>query len=544
MKINYIEITDNPILGNLKLDFRIETGVPANTVIFAGENGCGKSVLLNILYEFSTFTPMHNKGDEKRLFSVTISDKELEVLKTHDQTVQYFQNGIEKNILEIKFDFSVSGNWSQITIGFFDDNHNHINCPAHVLNPDPIKYIFRSIFSDIGIDFTPRVINTITSRDTDQITINSERTTSNLANDITQLLIDIEALDSSDFKKWADENINSIKQGTDLRKHMDKRMYRFKQAFKIMFNGKKQFLEIRNEENKKMVYFKEGKREMPIELLSSGEKQIVFRGGFLLKDQNNLNEEFVLIDEPEISLHPNWQLKIISFYKNLFKNKSNIQKSQLFIATHSPFIIHSTDKDDIVIILKKNKNGDIKQKRKSEYFGWTPEQQINKAFNIDLIFSTIKPIIITEGKSDYYILTTAWEKLYPDDEMPFDIIPAGIETSMDDRTGNADQVRRSLELMSNLSWVGKAIIGLFDNDRMGNEQFKGLAKTIFEKHNSSKTIRKHKSKKIAGMILPVPSHRTDFVTANDISQRYLEIEHYFDDSILSSEGLKGESILA
>jgi hypothetical protein len=41
-----------------------------------------------------------------------------------------------------------------------------------------------------------------------------------------------------------------------------------------------------------------------------------------LQNKNSINGNIVLIDEPEISLHPNWQLKILDFYKKIFQNES------------------------------------------------------------------------------------------------------------------------------------------------------------------------------------------------------------------------------
>lgn len=67
------------------------------------------------------------------------------------------------------------------------------------------------------------------------------------------------------------------------------------------------------------VMFKEFGKEMSIENLSSGEKQVVFRGGFLLKDRNSSHGAIVMIDEPEISMHPTWQLNILEFFRKFFE---------------------------------------------------------------------------------------------------------------------------------------------------------------------------------------------------------------------------------
>jgi len=87
----------------------------------------------------------------------------------------------------------------------------------------------------------------------------------------------------------------------------------------------------------------------------------------------------------------------------------------------------------------------------------------------------------------------------------------------------------------------KICIGLFDNDKEGNEQFKGLNKKIFEKFASDKLIRKHKVNKIYGMLLPVPSNRIKYF-GTSINHRRFVIEHYFNDKILEQFNMKGETI--
>ena len=68
---------------------------------------------------------------------------------------------------------------------------------------------------------------------------------------------------------------------------------------------------------KKFILKKRG-RDVDIASLSSGEKQIVFRGAFLLRNQQSAKGSVILIDEPEISLHPIWQEKIYDYYRKSF----------------------------------------------------------------------------------------------------------------------------------------------------------------------------------------------------------------------------------
>lgn len=91
----------------------------------------------------------------------------------------------------------------------------------------------------------------------------------------------------------------------------------------------------------------EGK-EFDISGLSSGEKQLFLRA--LSLKFLNVNNSIILIDEPEISLHPRWQRKIINVYENIGEN------NQLIIATHSPHIIGNVKKEQLRV-LKRDKEG-------------------------------------------------------------------------------------------------------------------------------------------------------------------------------------------
>ena len=53
-----------------------------------------------------------------------------------------------------------------------------------------------------------------------------------------------------------------------------------------------------------------------------------------------------MIDEPELSLHPKWQQRIVDVYKKIGKN------NQIIIATHSPHILGSVKKENIMLLDK------------------------------------------------------------------------------------------------------------------------------------------------------------------------------------------------
>ena len=87
--------------------------------------------------------------------------------------------------------------------------------------------------------------------------------------------------------------------------------------------------------------------ELEFDVLPDGVKSIISWIADLLmrldrlkwKDNINiLDRNFILLlDEIEVHLHPAWQRKILPVVQKLFKN------AQIFIATHSPFVVGSID---------------------------------------------------------------------------------------------------------------------------------------------------------------------------------------------------------
>ena len=58
--IKTVKWKDHPSLGNLELNFCKDDGTPYNTIILAGENGTGKTTVLETLSEFLTLGSIKN----------------------------------------------------------------------------------------------------------------------------------------------------------------------------------------------------------------------------------------------------------------------------------------------------------------------------------------------------------------------------------------------------------------------------------------------------------------------------------------------------
>jgi predicted ATP-dependent endonuclease of OLD family len=107
--------------------------------------------------------------------------------------------------------------------------------------------------------------------------------------------------------------------------------------------------------NREIIFENETRDDIKLDELSTGEQQLFIRA--LNLKMMDLKDSVILIDEPELSLHPNWQNQILKIYQNIANQGDN----QLIVATHSPQIISSTPNQSLRILIKNGKNIEVKQ---------------------------------------------------------------------------------------------------------------------------------------------------------------------------------------
>lgn len=167
-KIRKIKFQEHPILKNLELDFCGKDGKAFDTIIFAGENGTGKSTIINALYEIASHTvkyPVLVEFEYKgKIFSIRYYLKEI--------------NG---------------------TNYIYANDEQGMNT---YIGSDDIKnrYPFSGIFSDVDINFHADDVSTVTSLTLDSIK-DSRRSTEKLPTQINQLLVDIQSMDDGELAR-------------------------------------------------------------------------------------------------------------------------------------------------------------------------------------------------------------------------------------------------------------------------------------------------------------------------------------------------------
>ena len=337
MKLLKVKWHNDPVLGDLQLDFtNPTTGKPYNTVVLLGENGTGKTTILNSLFRFISGHPI---GKIEKL--------------------DYDINGATYSAVPPEDDDS---NWS----GFYN-----IRLPNNDLLPitsginqngstsfgvriDNDKRNIRSYFSFYSFaesNFKTEPIVNVTARQWDNKPKQYSQEEVNYSS-LKQMIVDIDDQDCREFVSRCKQEQHYAWEDFFPKS----RIFKFSQALKYFFENI-EFDRVEDQNGEKQILFNKNGNLISIDSLSSGEKQIVFRGTNLLRSNNYLKDGCVFIDEPEISMHPKWGRRILGFYQTLVSDSEKNQYSQIFLATHSDHVLHQviSESENIgIIILKAN----------------------------------------------------------------------------------------------------------------------------------------------------------------------------------------------
>lgn len=110
--------------------------------------------------------------------------------------------------------------------------------------------------------------------------------------------------------------------------------------------------------------------------LSSGEQQILGTISRLLGSiaQNSI----VVIDEPEVSLHPEWQLRYVPMLLRTLKDRPS---THVLIATHSHFLVSDVNTNHASLVVPGQRFGTFEQ-FKGDVYGRSPENILYRVFGV------------------------------------------------------------------------------------------------------------------------------------------------------------------
>ena len=312
MKIKKVSIKDYKGLKNLDINFENENGI-LNIVVLAGSNGSGKTRVLESIYKY--FENTINDKVEKNKIEICFEKKEKEV----DNILQNKSTDIFKSLK----------NYNSYKKG------NSIYSEGIIENIEKLEKFPKIIYIPTEINF--QKIKTETTN------FEVEYKFLNVVN--SDVIKDISSYISTKvIKTMFKEKELTTSQA------MDKVFKEINEIFEILELDVK--VSTISENGNSPVFVNFAGEKIDINELSSGEKQLFLRtlAIKMLEPENSI----IMIDEPELSLHPKWQSMIVSVYQKIGKN------NQIILATHSPHILGSVEKENIKVLYKDNSEIKIK----------------------------------------------------------------------------------------------------------------------------------------------------------------------------------------
>jgi len=355
MYINELHIEKYKVLEDIHINFQVPKDNQNALNILAGPNGCGKTSLLELLFNgFKIDNYLFSLVD--KFYFRFLDEKEIKKDSTRKYSVMipvYIRSGM--NAIDIE--------WFYKDL-LKNETQRIIYVPAKIaFNYSPIyqintKYLF---FNEVHPD---SILGNAEFYIKEYIITKERQSTKS---------------DPKERAKDAVDSFNAIFQDTD---------------FVTRLTDLDPF------QNNRPIFETINHERITIEQLSDGEKQLYGRVISLL--MLNPHNSLILIDEPEIGLHPKWQYTIMDIYKNIGQN------NQFIIATHSPHILAKAHYKQLILLKKKD------NKIVAEQFDKPPtSRDINSVLG-GIMEAKYLPDDITEWHRQYRDLVEKGEKDSPE----------------------------------------------------------------------------------------------------------------------------------
>jgi predicted ATP-binding protein involved in virulence len=352
-----------------------------NITAIVGENGSGKSSVLEILTQISyedniknigSFFYLLKDGESYKCFSYDLSircdftecinkplrESTLESIREHDKIKIFLTQHINVaylNISHFERDKIIKNDKRQdldklIYLGVF---HKNNFTKGHKDSTRPVFDEFNP--SNFHFNQIQRIINLIKIPDYKELIFRHLNIKSiyylGLSYDEKIVFDELDAIEKKTALSISQQEIEEFK------KILDDSYFEIESdKFDSLFKSLNHIFE--NQEEIPFRFTLYSKSKTPI-YLSGGENTILFyieKIALLLDKLIDKKKSTVLLfDEVELYLHPNWQKKIISIILEIFKIEFLNKPIQLIITSHSPFILSDLAKENI-IFLKDGKN--------------------------------------------------------------------------------------------------------------------------------------------------------------------------------------------
>ena len=396
MEILELKLRKHPILGDQDLKFSSVNGEAYNMIILAGENGVGKSSVVEIIYDFCSLKiPKLTKG-EIREITIYLDFREINSIRYPGEEIPSLKelNGDSKIILG--FDESDLNHREHFYLKTSKDKKNYC---SQFLSNKHAKRILGSIYMDHDLNRNQHSVsfnldgsNWLGRRSSEGSGFSAEKGILTLYNRTLKEVANYKKINNKIDKVFYKPifNLKSLPLNNAISELIPSLS-----IFGISEDGRK-------------ILMKKGDDVFEFSKLSSGEKQILGMTAFLTYDLEISVGAIILIDEPENNLHPSLQLKLRTYFGELFPDR------QIFIVTHSPFVIHNNHLQNEKVFIFKRTKKQIDISELGEFYGWDRLKKVNEAFRIDHLYNDLnnQPVVLVEGETDEKYLNVIKQRYF------------------------------------------------------------------------------------------------------------------------------------
>lgn len=365
------------------LDIKLNSASQTNreipfTTVLVGANGTGKSRILATLCEFFTALYDHIQNGKKLKMKNTFYYCELRI----DESIYEIQ--IENNKVA-DFNPNIKLPAKVLAVAYLINDKYIFKRPNTIFSPitetsSHERYIYLGIRQSTNSAYTSSIDNNIISS-LFRLLLRKEYTTISAILKVLDFDNKIRLSLKIDKRKRRKETVNNYERKNDIDIFVSQNSKI--DIFPLDNNSEDALSDIVEWHRLNLLSVKLllSKKEQSFEFTegSSGEKQLLYT---FFSIASNINDgSLVIIDEPEISLHPNWQINYISMLKNLF---SNYPGCHFILATHSHYLVSDLEKDSSSLMVLHKYSDDVEiSSELIEYstYAWSAESVLYNVFN-------------------------------------------------------------------------------------------------------------------------------------------------------------------
>ncbi len=403
MKISTLRIKNHLQFQDIKLDFTDLHGKPLNKICFIGRNGTGKSTLLNVLNQLLN---NHLEGIDIPFFYVKYSESNRSIILFSAHHIRrynyYFTSEIENET-----------DWFERLTASTDVQNEVKKFKKYIIQyaqvQDTIGEIrLKDCASDLLIYSPPESFQNTYMQvdDIPDTNLNSalalfksfpyhHLVSDQNVQEFWRLLIYLVKKRENEREEFENKPENLDKTKKQLIKEFDNKNPKILNKIadlwnKILASAGLEF-DLENANNpiqlddnlKAYIRLKSTKQRINYNQLSTGIRNFIFRVGHIysLYFNREIKNGFLLLDEPENSLFPDFLFDLIETYQEIVFDKNRENNTQLFVSTHNPIIAAQFEPYER-IILEWNDTGFVDAFKGEAPIGDDPNDLLSKDFKL------------------------------------------------------------------------------------------------------------------------------------------------------------------